>query len=169
MGVTISASLAIPYLKALKAHFDDPGHIPDRFNRREECHVFPDGWASAICTNWMRYVRRLLGPERTEFHGFSGNGSWIDRMAGGHDFALVDGRYVVDGWAMHVAGLVDTAVLDLHDPQDAETALALLGPRSTWERGLELEAKTDAETPAERRKAMRGVRAFGTERQAEAA
>lgn len=149
-------------LESLRAHFDDPAHIPDRFNRREQCFVFPDGWASGICTNWMRYVRRLLGPDRVEFHGFTGNGSWVDRMAGGHDFALVDGRYVVDGWSMHVADLTETAVLDLEDEGDAAIARELLGERSTWERGLEIEALTDAETPAQRRKAMKGVRPFGT-------
>jgi hypothetical protein len=51
---------------------------------------------------------------------------------GGHDFALVGNRYVVDPWAKHVDGSVQRATLDLEDPADAATARELYGDRSTW-------------------------------------
>lgn len=146
---------------ALAAHFDDPLHVPDRFSRTEQCHVFPDGWASAICTNWMRYVARILRRDRVEFRGFLDNGSEIARDYGGHDFAIVDGRHIVDGWLVHVAGLHPTAVLDLEDPADADAIDRLYGARSTWivHEGT-IGSDLDAETPRQRARAMRGVRTF---------
>lgn len=147
--------------KALATYFDDPKHVPDRFNRIEQCHVFPDGWASAICTNWMRYAARILGRDRVDFQGFECNGSAIAHDYFGHDFAVVDGRYIVDGWVVHVACMHPTAVLDLEDPSDAEAIERLYGPRSTWipHKGT-IREDLDAETPKQRAKAMRGVKAF---------
>lgn len=155
-----------PLRAKLEDYFNDPAHVPDRFNRREECYVFPDGSPSAICTNWMRYVRRILGPGRVKFFGFgSKNDGEIAKHCYGHDFAVVDGRYICDGWLKHVMVGHHSAVLDLKDPADQAAIQRLYGDPSTWEDesqpvGRSNAEEIDAETAKDRAKAMRGVKPF---------
>ena len=121
--------------------------------------VFPDGSTWAKCTNWARYVRRVLG-ERVAIYGFSEDDnptSEIARICGGHDFAVVDNRYVVDGWAMNVERLSTRAVFDLSDPADAEEIRRLYGSRECWQRGSGLEQELDEETPSARDAALAGT------------
>lgn len=144
----------------LERFYGSEGAVPDRYDRHEECSVFPDGWAWAICTNWARYARRIEGADCL-LHGFlheENPRSEIARVAGGHDFAVLRGRYLIDGWAKHVEGLSDRAVFDLADPADAADAARLYGYPANWKRLDEIESAADRETVRERRKAMRGVR-----------
>jgi hypothetical protein len=94
--------------------------------------VFPDGTASVFCTNWAGYVLRVLG-ERCSLHGFSVDdnpGSAIAVSSGGHDFALVDGRWIVDGWVKNVECMADHSVFDLEDPAEA-AEIAISGSHSS--------------------------------------
>jgi hypothetical protein len=50
---------------------------------------------------------------------------------GGHDFALLNDRYIVDPWAKHVSSQA-RATLDLVCSEDAPLARALYGDRATW-------------------------------------
>lgn len=126
-----------------------------------ECTVFADGWAVFVCTNWARAVRRIEGPERCELFGFLSEEvpeSEIARQCGGHDFAVVDGRYLVDGWAKEIDRCADVAVFDLDDAATAAEVLRLYGPRSKWPRNLDLEAAVDAENAVERAQALAGAK-----------
>lgn len=49
----------------------------------------------------------------------------------GHDFAIVDGRYLVDGWAK-VFESRPRAVLDLLDPADQEEIHTYYGDPALW-------------------------------------
>lgn len=150
---------ADPLKAKLEAYFNDPDHIPDRYNRSEGMYCFPDAWASGVCTNWQRYVRRIVGPQRVAFFGT--NGGKTSYGSGGHDFAVVDERYIVDGWLHHVAQLHGSAVLDMKDPANQSLIKELYGDPATWKRDeFGHEATTDQETPKERKKAMRGVKPF---------
>ncbi|MFZ3482181.1 hypothetical protein [Sphingomonas sp. 3-13AW] len=51
--------------------------------------------------------------------------------AEGHDLAIVDGRFLVDGWAAHVAE-IGPCVLDLADPEDLALAGRLHEPFHSW-------------------------------------
>lgn len=120
---------------------------------------FPDGTAWAFCTNWAHYVRRVLGA-RCEIYGFDEEqnpDSLIAQEAGGHDFALVDGRYIVDGWAKNVEGMANRAVFDLEDEAQTDEILRLYGHRENWGRGDGNENAIDAESAIEREKAMAGT------------
>lgn len=126
---------------------------------------FPDGTEWFICTNWAHYVRRVLG-DRAEIYGFddeSNPTSLIAQESGGHDFAVVDGRYIVDGWAKNVEQHIRCAVLDLDNPEHAAKIVELYGDRSKWDRGDANEAMIDRETPEERAAAMEGTRFPGFE------
>lgn len=140
--------------------------VPIEFNEDEECSVFPDGAAAAICTSWAKYVRRIYG-KRAELFGFLDKGnpeSAIAQAFGGHDFALLDGRFIVDGWlndndlmAATMNGRELRSVYDLECPADDDDIRALYGSRDKWVRGAPLEAAIDAEKPKTRARHMRGV------------
>lgn len=125
----------------------------------DEAAQFPDGTAWAFCTNWANYVRRIEG-DRAELYGFHEEDNptaGVCRIADGHDFALVDGRYIVDGWASHVEGESRTAVLDLEDEADAAFVASFLGPRELWSRCDDRERMLDGESSEARAKAMEGI------------
>ena len=97
--------------------------------------VFPDGSPVAVCTSWARAVERTLGSDRCRVVGFLSDAvpsSRIARDHGGHDFAVVDGRWIVDGWACDVEGYLDGPVLDLEEPDEARRAVELFGAPDEW-------------------------------------
>lgn len=120
----------------------------------------PDGGRWAICTTWAGYVRRLEG-DRAQLFGYSCDenpSAEISRLADGHDFAIVDFRWLVDPWSLLVEGLTSKAVLDLEDPDDLALAEKLNGPRRFWGRNLVLENVIDAESEPVRAAALEGIR-----------
>lgn len=143
----------------LEAQYGDEGNFNVREGNGQECAVFPDGTAWAFCTNWAHYVRRIEG-DRAEIYGFFGEDNptaGVNDTADGHDFALVDGRYLVDGWVRHVECLADRTVFDLEDETDRAFVEKFYGDRSKWERGEGNEKAIDAESPERRAAAMEGV------------
>jgi hypothetical protein len=51
----------------------------------------------------------------------------------GHDFALIDERFIVDYWAYRVAKVIDRAVFDLHDSEQLDLAKFYYGKKELWE------------------------------------
>lgn len=127
--------------------------------------LFPDGGQAFICTDWATYVRRILG-NRAKMVGFQNveGGEEIGRThapdlpACGHDFALVDDRFIVDGWIVNVECFHDTGVLDIMDPANAEFIARYYGNPEHWVRNEDLERITDNEPPHLRAQAMEGVK-----------
>jgi len=127
-----------PSLKAwLEQTFGDEdaygGRIPDE--DEGEASTLANGGDWAICTSWARMVAEAL-PGRGRVRGF-----WVDdnpeateiaNICDGHDFAVVDDTYVVDGWAKHVEGIANRVVWSLNDPQDRVMINKLYGNPSTW-------------------------------------
>lgn len=121
--------------------------------------VFPDRTAWAFCTNWSRYVRRVVG-EQAQLFGFSEEEnptSKIAQEAGGHDFAVYLDRFIVDGWAKNVEQHCKNAIFDLKDPADASRILDLYGDRSKWDRNYGIECEIDEEKPHRREAALEGT------------
>jgi hypothetical protein len=58
----------------------------------------------------------------------------------GHDFAIYEGRYLIDPWAMHVEQTVPKAAFDLDNPADAALVKNLYGDPRVWTRVRENEA-----------------------------
>ncbi len=50
----------------------------------------------------------------------------------GHDFALLEGRYIVDIWVRDVEHTSERAVFDLCDYEDRRLAFELYGDPATW-------------------------------------
>lgn len=99
--------------------------------------VFPDGTSAACCTDYARQICRAM-PNRAVIFGFYNKDNPTSRVAreeihpGGHDFAVVDDRYIVDPWIRLVADESDQIVFDMHDVADARAALDNYGPRACW-------------------------------------
>lgn len=145
-------------LDILNTMFGNPDNYSSFHDEEEGVSLFPDRSQSFICTNWAGYVRRVLGVRVAimGFYGDSNPASSIGADFGGHDFALVDGRWIVDAWAVDLS-CHDRAVLDLEHPDHAEAIGKLYGDRSKWERNVEFEKGIDRETPDERETAMIGT------------
>lgn len=127
----------------------------------ESATTLPDGEdfdnATAIC----RYVRRALG-DRAALYGFlfddNPTARVSDTLAGGHDFAVVDHRYIVDGSVPFTPSLgIRRAVFDLADAADRTIIDRLYGDMCTWERMITFEDRIDQESILDREWVMRGT------------
>lgn len=92
---------------------------------------FLDGSAACVCTNGARLICERAGRGRVYGYYDSDNpGTVCGEFAGGHDFALIEDRYIVDYWIKWVACLADRAVYDLQ--RDRVEIVRLYGERSLW-------------------------------------
>lgn len=92
------------------------------------------GISCCCCTGFALEIRRKLGAARVGVFGFSledNPTSFIAQQAGGHDFAVVDGWFIVDPWLLEVAGIGDCAVFDL-GASDVREIERLYGAREKW-------------------------------------
>lgn len=94
---------------------------------------FRDGSACGICTSSAMLVARRFGGVVLGYHSIDNPKASIGEPDyDGHDFALVNGRWLVDYWAWHVAGLVTTPIFDLANENDRSIAARLYGPHANW-------------------------------------
>ena len=124
------------------------GAIPEHDSG--EGSVFPDGSLAVRCTSWATYARRALG-SRAKLYGFfcqdNPSATAMARLADGHDFAVIDDRWIIDGWLFDVEGELSEPMIDLRDPANAELVRGFYGDPATWNRALSLEVAIDAECP----------------------
>lgn len=109
----------------------------------------PHGGSACCCTDYAIHIHKAL-PGRVQIFGFSNKDNPTSRVArkkihpGGHDFALVDGRYIVDPWPRLVRRVIQQMVFDLdQESEDGDAALAhdIYGPRACWVHMRETEAE----------------------------
>lgn len=99
--------------------------------------LFPDGTGAVCCTNYAVQIGRQF-PSQTQIFGFSNEENpdcqivKDDLHPDGHDFAIVDERWLVDPWVRLVPCAYPEIVYDLHDPSDATLARARYGTRENW-------------------------------------
>lgn len=109
--------------------------------------TMPDGRSAVVCTNLANHVvsrlkeKHLLAGENSVDSaivvGFSCNDNPTSSFATegflyGHDFAIVNYRYLVDPWIKLVDGRSAHAVHDLADYRQASKAAVIYGNPSTW-------------------------------------
>jgi hypothetical protein len=100
----------------------------------------PDGSSSVECTNYARHIKKTLAQRNVEIVGFfcsDNQDCTFTRMdlAEGHDFALVDGRFLVDPWMRLVCGYDNVPmVYDLTNQAEAQQAHHMYGVRDRWVR-----------------------------------
>ncbi len=111
----------------------DPAGYPDFI---ETASLFPNGKPWAICSNWVDDLQARLGSSIVVRFGFWGSDnpqSEVSEIADGHDFVVVDGRYIVDGWLSNVECLHATGVFDIDDDADLEAIFRFYGNPLSWE------------------------------------
>lgn len=103
--------------------------IQDAVTWQGEASILPNGRYAVVCTFSARLVAELRGGE---VYGYlSDDEAFVGE--GGHDFALIQNRYLVDWWNRYVMGDTEQAVFDLEDPKDAEIVARIYPKRESWE------------------------------------
>lgn len=101
-----------------------------------------NGGSAVCCTDYASWIFTEL-PGRVRIHGFSCEENPTSRVAredmhpGGHDFAVVDGRYIVDPWPRLVRGAFQQMVFDMETEQ--ELVDDIYGPCNCWTLMVEAE------------------------------
>lgn len=107
--------------------------------------LLADGGSAVCCTDYATFIYNQL-PGRVKICGFANECNPTSRVAreeihpGGHDFAVVDGRYIVDPWPRLVPAVFNQMVFDMSDPADAALVADIYGPRECWEHMQDAEA-----------------------------
>lgn len=110
----------------------------------------PNGDYAVCCTSCAERIIELAEAAfgvRGEVFGWEAGANPTSVVAGpthgahldkgqGHDFAIIDGRYLVDPWAAHVQGSAERAAFDLNDPLDRARVGELFGDPRRWTRRI---------------------------------
>lgn len=103
------------------------------YDEEDGASLLPNGRRAASCFECADYIRSL--EPNTAIYGFWSreNTGWAGAiLVDGHDFAVVDGRYIVDPWIVETERLSDRAVFDLQDPADQAEVRRIYGDRKSW-------------------------------------
>ena len=114
-------------------------------------------YSGTQCTGYACRIRQKLGSDRVKIFGFldyENPSSMIGKLAGGHDFAIVDDRYIIDPWLTEVESgeftmengeqlQVNQKIFDLQSKKDQELVKLLYGSSSNWIRNLDVEKEAD--------------------------
>lgn len=84
-----------------------------------------------LCTEVSRWIAEKSGGEVYGYYSEENPSATLAVCEGGHDFVVVDGRWLVDWWAWDLQ-YIDRKVFDLRDPQEAQMVSALYGDKQTW-------------------------------------
>lgn len=145
LGVVLVCFTADPSVEPIIVPIDDFDKLPEVVRNTYEVESrFPDDTSAICCTNYAAQILRAM-PGRVKIFGFANENNPTSRVAreelhpGGHDFAVVDDRYIVDPWLRLVRGEDGPIVLDMQDLDEARLALHTYGPRNCWRHMTEAE------------------------------
>jgi len=104
-------------------------------------------YGGVVCTGFACMIQKKL-PGRVKVYGFSSEANpqaAVSDLAQGHDFAVVDDRYIVDPWLIEVESgeitrpmgglsidLQGQGVFDMQDDEDKKLIDIIYGDRNTW-------------------------------------
>ena len=119
----------------LEARYGSDEALGVVWNEEEERSLLPDGEPVVICGFCAAYIVRLEGAGKVVgFHDkVNPTAHAAGYPGGGHDFALIDDRYIVDPWVKETGLTSRRAVFDLLEPGDAEEIAWLYGDQAKWE------------------------------------
>ena len=117
----------------LQARYGTDAALDVRFNDEEGFSELPNGGRAAVCTDCARFIRSKEPSTKIVGYSHEDNPSGASELAFGHDFAIVDDRYIVDPWVVGTAGESSRAVFDLENPLDANEIRRLYGDPGKWE------------------------------------
>lgn len=95
-------------------------------DEHEECH-------DVVCTVGARAVATRFGGQVKGYWAADNPAAVVGSAEGGHDFAVVGERWLVDPWLQHTAGALDRAVFDLWDLADRLIVNKMYGDEPKWD------------------------------------
>jgi len=111
------------------------------FGDYQESKFRRNDYSGTQCTGYACEIQEQLGEDRVKVVGFSdsdnpgtifdGSDATLRPAADGHDFAVVDDRYIVDPWLTEFTES-PRGVFDLQDPADAEMIARVYGDPEVW-------------------------------------
>ncbi len=122
-------------------------------NSEGESIFINSGYSGTQCTGFACAISKIMSA-RTKIYGFEEKdnpSSEIGRLTGGHDFAVIDDRFIIDPWLIDVeSGKIITksgieivlngqGVFDLQDDVDKPLVETLYGSQDCWLRERLLE------------------------------
>jgi hypothetical protein len=106
----------------------------EQFNEEAEEWQFDDGSACGICTHSAIHVARAFAGVVLGYLAENNPRAELgDAYSQGHDFAIVEDRWLVDYWTWRTTGLLDHPVLDLGEAADLAVGTRLYGKSSYWD------------------------------------
>jgi hypothetical protein len=106
----------------------------EEYDENEGCWIFRGGGSCCCCTDSAIKVAKYFGGRVVGYFMVNNRQASISAdNYGGHNFALIDDRFVVDYWSYRVARLIKKPVLDLRIKGDRVLAKLLYGDRDSWE------------------------------------
>jgi len=106
----------------------------DEYGDGNEIATLPDGNEMGRCTNCAHFVVATVG--RGQVFGFLVDHNPVTHdeidACGGHDFAVIDGRFIVDPWISHYTGCEEQTVFDMQSNDDLEMITSIYGNPSNW-------------------------------------
>ncbi len=84
----------------------------------------------STCTNTAVYLAERLDGDVYGYYIEDNPTAKMGEAEGGHDFSIIDERWLLDFWAQDVYQL--PWLYDLEDPKDAEAVKALYGFHESW-------------------------------------
>jgi hypothetical protein len=105
------------------------------YDEEQGMSVLPSGEGATTCTNCAWEIVKREG--RGRIVGYADGSNPAAKATGdfpgsGHDFAILDDRYIVDPWVVETSGMSKRAVFDLTDPGDQAEIARLYGDPKTW-------------------------------------
>jgi hypothetical protein len=96
--------------------------------------AFAEANVYRVCWVCAEAVLERFGGELYGYFSADNPAALAGKSAGGHEFAVVADRWLVDAWVPHVEGLPLPAVIDLMMDEGREIQEMYYGPRGKWTR-----------------------------------
>jgi hypothetical protein len=116
------------------------GETEEEFNKRghgrpfEDIATLPNGFGMGNCGYCADYVIKALGEGYR--YGFHCEDNPVSEReiegVGGHDFAVIQGRYIVDIWISLYVGATEQVVYDMRDKADEKAITHIFGDPNKW-------------------------------------
>lgn len=101
----------------------------------EESALLPSGLPMSRCTNSATYICEVLGGG--DIYGFRIKDNPVESesvsCSQGHDFAVINGRFIVDPWISLYTGESKQGVFDIKDPKDRKAIVRIYGNCELWQ------------------------------------
>lgn len=106
----------------------------EQYDSSEGCWCFRSGGSCLVCTDSAIKVAHQFGGKVFGYDCTQNASAVIGKQfCAGHDFAIVENRFLVDYWAYRVTSLIADPVFDLLNSENLRAVQCLYGHPYNWE------------------------------------